>query len=136
MRSAPVVTLSITDRSALERMLQGEGKKRRSTLRVWIVRLAAEGKPNKEIAAILGVTQKTVSRWRQRFVSSGTPAIEEEKPGRGRPPSISQDQIKQIIAKLTEKRWTTRMTARMAGVSASTVRRIWKQQSGPERQSA
>jgi len=105
--------------------------KGRPALHVQIVQLAAEGKSNKEIAETLGVTARTVARWRMRFFTHGTAGVEKEKPRPGRPPAVSPDQVKQVLAKFGEKRWSTRMVARTTGVSATTIRRIWKSQAAP-----
>jgi transposase len=124
MRTAPVVTLSIADRSALERLAeQGKGP---LALHAQVVCLAAQGKPNKEIAAVLGVPAKTAARWRAQFLATGVAGIENRRASPGRPVTVSLAQVKQILAKSGEKRWSTRMMARMAGVSAATVRRILK----------
>jgi transposase len=124
MRTAPVVTLSIADRSVLERLAEaGEGL---SALHAQVVNLAAQGKSNKEVAAILGVPVRTAARWRTQFLATGIAGIENRKASPGRPPTVSPEQVKQILAKSGEKRWSTRMMARVAGVSAATVRRILK----------
>ena len=83
MRTAPVVTLSIADRSALEHFAE-EGKGPAS-LRAQVVYLASQGKSNKEIAAVLGVPARTASRWRAAFLHAGISGIENNKKKPGRP---------------------------------------------------
>jgi transposase len=125
MRTAAIVRLSTLDQSDLEEMVSDSRGKRRNTLRAQVIQLASERKSNKAIAGILGTTEKTAARWRRRFLMSGTAGIE-ERPRSGRPSSISDHQVKKILAKFGDKRLTTRAVARIAGVSASSVRRIWK----------
>jgi transposase len=124
MRTAPAVTLSIADRSELERL--SSGCDLRLGIRALIIQLAAEGRSDKEIGAMVGVAPKSAARWRRRFLATGIAGIKNERSKPGRPPSISPDQLQQILARSGNKQWSTRMVARLAGVSAATVRRIWK----------
>jgi hypothetical protein len=72
-----------------------------------------------------------VSRIRRRFAEEGVAGLR-ERPKSGRPPPVSARKRAQIVA-LTLKppgrgvtHWTTRDLARTAGVSHSTVHRIWQ----------
>jgi len=72
-----------------------------------------------------------VSRIRRRFAEEG-PAGLQERPRSGRPPTVTARKRAQVVA-LTLKppapgvtHWTTRDLARKAGVSHSTVHRIWE----------
>lgn len=57
-------------------------------VRTRIVLLAAEGFPNKEIAARLDTTPQTVCKWRKRFYQEGLGGLE-DRPRSGRPPLFS-----------------------------------------------
>ena len=47
-----------------------------------IVLLAAQGQSNRQIAITLGVTVRTVRRWRERFTSGGPDALLRDAPAR------------------------------------------------------
>lgn len=55
-----------------------------SVLRAKIVLLAAQGRPNDQIAASLSVPRQIVSKWRKRFFEKGLAGLEDE-PRTGRP---------------------------------------------------
>lgn len=57
-------------------------------IRAKMILLAAQGKPNDQIAAKLDVPRKTVSRWRKRFYASGLAGLEDQ-PRCGRPSEFS-----------------------------------------------
>lgn len=57
--------------------------------RCQIVRLKAEGRKSKEIAAILGCCEKSVNDWLHRYLCEGIEGLR-TKPGRGRPCILSE----------------------------------------------
>jgi transposase len=73
-----------------------------------------------------------VARWRTRFLESGIAGIEKDAPRPGRKPAVSKQKVQQIIRKTTREKppnathWSRRTMAAAAGVSASTVGRIWR----------
>jgi transposase len=97
--------------------------------RAHIVLLAAEGHGNKEIARKLGVGRVQVGRWRERFVQGGLAAMEADLPRSGRKPSIDAQEIVRLTTQTVPDgatHWSTRRLGASAGVSDTTVQRIWK----------
>jgi transposase/DNA-binding transcriptional ArsR family regulator len=97
--------------------------------RARIVRMAAEGRDNDEIARAIGVSKPTVGMWRQRFVDGGLAGLK-EAPRPGRPGQIDAGKIGRVLAEVVKPppgrgRWSCRSMARNVGVSKDTVRRIW-----------
>jgi transposase len=96
-----------------------------------MILLAATGLLDLKIGAELGVKRQTVARWRSRFNRLGLAGIEKDAPP-GRKPQISAKRVKQIVRMTTQEKpkdatpWSTRSTAQVAGISAASVRRIWK----------
>jgi len=99
--------------------------------RVQIVLLSADGETNKAIAARLGVSQPTVGKWRRRYLERGIPGLRDDlRPGR--PRSIEDERIATLLTDTLTKKpegethWSCRTMAAAAGVSKSTVHRIWQ----------
>jgi len=81
------------------------------------------------VAEKLGTTPKRVSTWSKRFESGGLAGLD-DRPGRGRSPSIPEAKVARVITEATRPpkprtRWSLRTMARHAGVSATSVHRIW-----------
>jgi transposase len=132
MRVAPPVEISAETKRKLEGYARGRSTPARLVARAKIVLLAAEGRENREIAVELAVTRQMVGRWRSRFVRLGLPGIEVDAPRPGRQPAISEAMVQEIVRKTTQEKpagathWSTRSLAKVVGVSAATIRRIWK----------
>jgi hypothetical protein len=77
----------------------------------------------------LKTTPEHVSLWPVRFETSGLAALD-DKPGRGRKPSISNAKAARVVTEVTrppqgKTRWSIRSMSRYAGISPSTVQRTW-----------
>src|ERR1700691_3662155 len=132
MRVAPPIDLTPEQQEALEQCARARSLSVRLVERARIVLLAAAGKQDKEVAEELGITAHKVARWRKRFLASGMAGLEKDAPRSGRTPSISPTKVKQVIHKTTQEKpahsthWSTRTMAAAVGLSAATVRRIWR----------
>ena len=93
--------------------------------------MAGDGLANSHIATTLGISRPTVLNWRARFLADGLDAVGEVRAGRGRKRKITAHQVQSIVqATLHETppgatQWSCRSMAKAAGVSHSTVQRIW-----------
>src|SRR5271165_4289708 len=101
----------------------------RDRARAEMVLLRIEGFSVAAVAERLGTTPKRVSTWSKRFERSGLDGLE-DKPGRGRKPSIPAGKVERVLTEATRppkgrSRWSVRSMGRHAGVSPSTVQRIW-----------
>jgi transposase len=132
MRVAVQVVLSIEEREELERLAAGRRFPARVVERAGIVLLAAEGKQDREIARVFGVSRRTVSLWRHRFVEKRIPGILKDAPRSGRRRRIGSKLIAEIIRKTTQEtptgrtHWSTRSLAKVMGLSPSTIGRVWR----------
>ncbi len=97
-----------------------------------MVLLAAEGHPNLAIGRRLGCSKPTVLLWRQRFVELGLAGLEDAA-GRGRPATHGPDLAERVLSTTMSppppgySHWSSRQVAEVCGVSATTVRTIWRQ---------
>lgn len=101
-------------------------------LRCKIVLACGQGLDNKAVAARLGVSQPTVGKWRKRFAERRLEGLVDE-PRPGRPPSITLDQIEDVVVETLEStpgngatHWSRSSMAKKSGLSSSTVGRIWR----------
>lgn len=102
MRMAKKVTLSESDQLQLTKFSRGRSTPARVVLRAKIVLLAAAGQSNKQIAAELGTSRKTVGEWRNRFIEQGLAGIQQDAPRSGRQQSSTT--VSEILRKTTTEK--------------------------------
>ena len=131
MRVAAEIKLEGKDRKKLELIKRSRSSSLRARERASIVLLAADGMENKEIARVLKQDPGKVGRWRQRFVESGMAGILKDKTRPGRIEPLSGEMRSQIVRLTVESKpqgathWSRESMATVAGVSPSSVGRIW-----------
>jgi transposase len=132
LRIAHSIIVSDSDRQILERWARGRSTPARLVLRAKIIRLALEGKQNKQIAKELGVNRLLVGKWRKRFAEKGLAGIEKDAPRGGRKPRAREAMAARIIQWTTQNKpknathWSTRSLARELGTNRSMVNRVWR----------
>lgn len=132
MRIAKVITLSDEERGTLTKWSRGRSTPARLVLRAKIVLAAAGGQENKEIAADLGCTRRTVGTWRNRFAALRLTGIEQDAPRGGRTPTRRAKFEAEIIRRTTQEKpqnatqWSTRSLAKVLGCSDTMVQRVWR----------
>ena len=102
MRIALPIQLTAVDRSWLEKSIQSALTPRRLSERCRIILLAADGKRNEQIAALLGYSEDKVGRWRTRFAKAGRAGIEQDAVGRGRKATYPTE-IRQLLVRKTTR---------------------------------
>jgi len=125
------ITVTEADRHELERLQRSPSTPAGLSRRARAVLLIAEGLSGVAVALRTGYTVVQVSRLRRRFAETGVAGLR-ERPRSGRPPTLTARQRARVVA-LTLRppgagvtHWSTRDLARRAGVSHTTVHRIWK----------
>jgi putative transposase len=129
-RAVPI-TLSDEARAELEAMTRSRSLPNTLVRRARLVLLAAEGRPNGEIAKLVGLSRAMVVVWRQRFAKQGIMGLyDEQRPGG--PRSIEDERIATLIRKTLKTKpkdgthWSCRSIAQETGLSKSTVQRVWQ----------
>jgi len=125
------VVLTAEERQALERYGRARTVGQALALRARIVLQCADGKLHRDIAAELGVIIQTVGKWRKRFVKHRIDGLADApRPNVHR--KLADDQVEAVVRLALETKpkgrthWSTRQMARRAGVSQSSVSRVWR----------
>jgi transposase len=129
----PISTLELSagEAAELRRRLRAPTTAQRDHLRAEIILLRAQGIKETEVAARLGISLPSVSKWSRRFEQFGIDGLQ-DKAGRGRKASLPVEKVQQVITKVTQppaprSRWSVRSMAAEVGISARSVHRIWQQ---------
>jgi transposase len=128
----PKTELTLTPQE--REQLVGWERRRKSSqalaLRSRIVLACAEGRSKRDVAALCGVSQPTVGKWRRRFCELRLDGLcDEPRPGRLR--TITLEQVEQVVVQTLEStpenatHWSRRKMAERSGLSRSTIGRIW-----------
>jgi len=133
--SKPVRALTVTDgqREVLEVLARSQCGSHREVVRAKALLMAADGVANATIAARVSVSRATVANWRTRFAQDGLVKFGQVREGRGRKPSIPDATIQEIVTLTKDSHpqgqthWSTRTMAEAAGVSKSSVQRVWNE---------
>ena len=100
--------------------------------RTMIVLLSADEVGTNEIMRRTGKSKTCVWRWQERFMTDGVTGLLRDKtrPSRVKPlgPEVAERVVALTLADplVEATHWTANMMAKEAGISASSVRRIWK----------
>lgn len=130
-RPKALLELTSAEREQLERWAGRRKSAQALALRSRIVLGCAQGLSNEAVAATEGVTAKTVSKWRARFVDARLDGLSDD-PRPGRPPSITVEQVEAVVVATLEStptnatHWSRAKMAERSGLSKSSVGRIWK----------
>ena len=129
----PKKELVVTDdeRSALLRLTRRARVNRALAFRARLVLACADGTAGSTVARRYRTTNATVGKWRHRFIERRLDGIYDE-PRVGAPRTISDSAVEAVIVKTLETtpsgetHWSTRTMAAKAGMSHTTVGRIWR----------
>ena len=133
MNIAQRIILSPEEDTTINRWATGKSFPLRLVQRAQIIRLAANGIFNHDIALQLGLSRPTVQLWRDRFLALRLAGLKKDAPRPGRLPRISQQKVTSIVNATLQQtpqdatHWSTRSMAKAHGVSNATVSRIWKE---------
>jgi transposase len=132
MRTGISITVSPNDRSRLEALVGDRNTPQKHVWRAEIVLLSAEGIGTNEIMRRTQKSKTCVWRWQERFMDEGFDGLLRDKTRPSRIDPLGNEVAERIVA-LTladppaeATHWTGAMMAKAAGVSVSSVQRIWR----------
>ena len=128
-RPIKVIIASEDVRAELQRRAKASTSAHRDRFRSKIILLRLGGLRIEDVAGRMNTSMPTMPMWSNRFERFGLDGLK-DKTGRGRKPSIPATKIKRVITEATRppagcNRWSVRSMGRHAGMSHSTVQRIW-----------
>jgi transposase len=132
MRKDVVVEISAVDRARLEAIAADRNSPQKHVWRARIVLLTGAGLGTVEIMRCTGKSKTCVWRWQERFMQEGVAGLLRDKTRPSRIPPLGPDIAERVIV-LTQQdpygettHWTAAMMAMAAGISVSSVQRIWR----------
>lgn len=129
----PKALLLVTDeeRAELVRLAKRVRTNRDLAFRARLVLACIDEPSNVVVARRYRCAEHTVGKWRRRFVSRRLHGLYDE-PRLGGPRTISDEQVEAVVVKTLETKpdghthWSTRTMAEKAGLSHTTIGRIWR----------
>ena len=132
MREGIIVAVSAADRTRLEAIVGDRNSPQKHVWRARIVLLTADGLGTSEIMHRAGTSKVTVWRWQERFMRAGVAGLLRDMTRPSRIPPLPASVHERTVA-LTlgdppgeATHWTAEMMAKAAGISVSSVQRIWR----------
>jgi transposase len=132
MRHGIIVDVSSADRARLEAVVADRNSPQKHVWRARIVLLTAEGSGTVEIMRRTGKSKTAVWRWQERFMTAGVDGLLHDKTRPSRVPPLGPEVAERVVA-LTQgdptgetTHWTAAAMAEAAGISVSSVQRIWR----------
>src|SRR5271155_4949971 len=132
MRTGISITLKPADRRRLKALARDRNSPHKHVWQAEIVLLSADGIGTNEIMRRTGKSKTCVWRWQERFMEAGYDGLLHDKTRPSRIPPLGSNVTERVVA-LTQTdppteatHWTSAMMAKVVGISASSVQRIWR----------
>src|ERR1700736_1667878 len=126
------IRLSAADRSELETVAANRNSPQKHVWRAKIVLLTADGQGTADIMRATGKAKTVIWRWQERFGEEGVPGLWRDKTRPARIPPLRPEVAQRVVALTlagpppTASHWTGAAMAKAAGISVSSVQRIWR----------
>jgi transposase len=130
-RRKPELTLTDDEKQTLKTWASRPKSTQQLAQRARIVLACGEGLDNTSVAERLDVCAATVGKWRRRFLERRLDGLADE-PRPGVPRKVTDADVERIVTRTLETKpknathWSTRGMAEAAGLSQSTISRIWR----------
>jgi transposase len=132
MRTGVSLSVTSADMDRLRDLVKDRNAPQKHVWRAQIVLLTAEGVGTNAIMRETGKSKTCVWRWQERFAAEGVDGLLRDKTRRSRIPKLELSVVERVVALTMEEppreatHWSSAAMAEMAGVSASSVQRIWR----------
>ncbi len=129
-RPAAAVELNTDERKMLSAQSRRYTAPQQLVLRSNIILRCADGLPDTAVAKELGISNRTVGKWRSRFLQDRLDGLR-DAPRTGAPRSIDDEKVMEVVNKTLSAKpknathWSTRSMARETGLSGDSIVRIW-----------
>ena len=130
MTEETVFRLSCADKKTIKGLLRSTTAANGISRRARVLDSLDRGDSPTEIADCLGITRRTVYKWKERYLSDGIDGLM-DKARPGRPSKITDKTVKKVLSLSTDylpeesTHWSVRLMAKHAGISEWQVRKIW-----------
>jgi transposase len=132
MRRGIAFEVTASDRARLEAIVADRNRPQKHVWRAKIILLSHAGCGTAGIMRRTGKAKTCVWRWQERFMREGVEGLLRDKTRPSRKPPLSQETMLRVI-ELTlgpppgeATHWTSPAMAKAAGISVSSVQRIWR----------
>src|ERR1700687_4194531 len=132
MRKGIVVNVTAGDRKRLAAIVANRNSPQKHVWRARIVLLTADDLGTAAIMQQTGKSKSVVWRWQERFMQAGVDGLLRDKTRPARIPPLAQPVIDRVVALTSTDppgettHWTAAAMAKAAGISVSSVQRIWR----------
>ncbi len=132
MAQTVCVIVNASDRERLEAIAADRNRPRKHVERARVALASASGGPVQRVAKQLGLSRPMVWRWQQRFAEAGVDGLLRDKTRKPGKPPIPAEAVARVVAMTCAApphqatHWTGRAMAKAAGISLSSVQRIWE----------
>ncbi len=126
------IRLSAAERSELEAVVANRNSPQKHVWRAKIVLLTADAHGTAAIMRASGKAKTVIWRWQERFGEEGVAGLWRDKTRPSRIPPLSPAVAERVVALTmagpppTASHWTGAAMAKAAGISVSSVQRIWR----------
>jgi transposase len=124
--------LSAAERNELEAVVANRNSPQKHVWRAKIVLLTADAHGTAEIMRATGKAKTVIWRWQERFQDEGAAGLWRDKTRPSRIPPLGPEVAERVVALTlagpppTASHWTGSAMAKAAGISVSSVQRIWR----------
>ena len=132
MRTGISIDVNPASRAQLNAIVADRNSAQKHVWRAKIVLLTADGSGTAAIMRTAGVSKTAVWRWQERFMEEGVDGLLRDKTRPSRMPPLGREVTERVVALTLEDppgettHWTAEAMAKPAGISVSSVQRIWR----------
>ena len=126
------IRLSAAEHNELEAVVANRNSPQKHVWRAKIVLLTADAHGTAEIMRATGKAKTVIWRWQERFRDDGAAGLWRDKTRPSRIPPLGPEVAERVVALTlagpppTASHWTGSAMAKAAGISVSSVQRIWR----------